>query len=52
MLKSLWLVLATPSRIAAAIGICLTLVVGREIHMFWLSVEKPCFAKKPRKQLS
>jgi hypothetical protein len=36
MLKCLWLAFASPSRIATAIGLCLTLVVGREIHMFWL----------------
>jgi hypothetical protein len=39
MLKSLMLAFASPSRFAATIGLCLTLVVGRVFHMFWLSVE-------------
>jgi hypothetical protein len=39
MIKSLWLAFASPSRFAAAIGLCLTLMVGRVFHMFWLSVE-------------
>jgi hypothetical protein len=46
-LPSLCLVFASPNRTTAAIG-CLTLIVGRVIILFWLSVKKPCFAK-PRK---
>jgi hypothetical protein len=44
LLSSLCLPFASPSRTAAAIG-CLTLVVGRDYHMFWLSVENHCFTK-------
>jgi hypothetical protein len=36
LLSSFCLAFASPSRIAAAIGLCLTLVVGRAYHMFWL----------------
>jgi hypothetical protein len=45
------LAFASPSKIVAAIGLCLTLIMGRVYHMFWLSVENQVFGKL-RKQLS
>jgi hypothetical protein len=42
---------ASPSRIAASIGLCFTLVVGRVNKYFWLSVEN-FVLQKLRKQLS
>jgi hypothetical protein len=51
LLSSFFLAFASPSRIAAAIGLCFTLVVGRVYHMFWLSIENQVFGKL-RKQLS
>jgi hypothetical protein len=51
LLSSVCLAIASPSRIAAAIGLCLTLVVGREFTCFGLSVENYVL-QKLRKQLS
>jgi hypothetical protein len=51
LLSSFSLDFTSPSKIDATIGLCLTLVVGRVYHMFWLSVENQVFGKL-RKQLS
>jgi hypothetical protein len=42
---------ASPRSIAAAIGLCFTLVVGKVNTYFWLSVEN-LVLQKLRKQLS
>jgi hypothetical protein len=51
LLSSFCLAFASPSRIAAATGLCFTLAVGRVYHMFWIIVENQVFGKL-RKQLS
>jgi hypothetical protein len=50
MLKSPWLVFESPSRIAAAIGLCLTLVAWRGNSHVLAKCWKPCFGKLRKQQ--